>query len=115
MPSRRVLGCVVGLMLSLPACGTITTGSSNSQARAGSASPTADSTPMAEPSTCGTGRAHDLESALRIVQDGPECAGSTNRFWREKLGNRWTTPKLISYDDGDLPDSKCAEGSSPQE
>jgi predicted metalloprotease len=116
MPSRRLLGCVVGLMLALTACGNSTTGTSDSQPQAGaSASPAADSTPQPEPSDCGTGEARDLESALRIVKDGPECAGGTNRFWREQLGDEWTTPKIISYDDGDLPDSQCAEDGTAED
>lgn len=108
MPSRRLLGCVVGLVLAVAACGNSTTGTSGTPTEAGG-SPTADSTPQAPPSNCGTGQARDLESTLRIIKDGPECPGSTNRFWREQLGDKWTTPKIISYDDGDLPDSKCAK------
>jgi predicted metalloprotease len=115
MPSRRLLACVVGLLLAVPACGGISTGSGNSRTQRGSASPTADSTPVAQPADCGTGEARDLESALRIIKDGTECAGGTNRFWNERLGDKWTTPKIISYDDGDLPDSKCAEDGEPED
>ncbi len=115
MPSRRLLGCIVGLMLAVTACASNSTGTSASQDRSGSSSPTADSTPQVQPADCGTGEARDLESTLRIIKDGPECAGGTNRFWRERLGDKWTTPRIISYDDGELPDSKCAEDGDPDD
>ena len=46
---------------------------------------------------------------------GPQCAGTTNQFWQQKLGSRWTPAKIISYDDGTLPDSKCAEDGKPED
>jgi uncharacterized protein len=100
---RRWLGCLVGIVLAVTGCGAITTGTQPS------ASPTADSTPKGVPAGCGKGLARDLESTLRIISDGPGCAGSTNRFWQQRLGARWTSAKFISYDDGDIPDSKCGE------
>jgi predicted metalloprotease len=109
MRSRRLLGCVVGLLLAVTGCGAVTTGT----ARAPSATPSADSTPQGVPAGCGSGQARDLDSTLRIIKDGPDCAGSTNRFWQQQLGSRWTPAKFISYDDGHLPDSKCAEGGAP--
>jgi predicted metalloprotease len=90
------------------------TGSAEGPSAGSSASPKADSTPQTVPADCATGLATDVEGALRIIKDGPECPGSTNRFWQQKLGSRWTPAKIISYDDGSLPDSKCAEdGGTP--
>lgn len=112
----RLLGIAVGLVLVTTACGSATTGSSGSQpSGGGTASPTADSTPQTVPADCGSGHPQDVESALRIIKDGPECPGSTNQFWQRQLGDEWSTPKIISYDDGDLPDSKCAEDGTPED
>jgi predicted metalloprotease len=99
---------IVGLLLAVTACGTGTGTSTRSPGAA--ASPTAGSTPVAVPADCGSGIARDVDSALRIIRDGADCPGSTNRFWRAQLGDRWTDAKIISYDDGDIPASKCGEG-----
>ncbi|MDQ1632595.1 MAG: uncharacterized protein QOJ32_2760 [Frankiaceae bacterium] len=110
--ARWQLG-LAGLLLATTACGSVS-GSSNGSPGAG-ASPTLDSTPVPVPASCGSGIARDVDSALRIIRDRADCPGSTNRFWRAQLGDRWTDAKIISYDDGDLPDSRCAEGGSPNE
>src|SRR3954464_10123271 len=110
----RFLGVVVGLMLVTAACGSTTTGSAGTQP-ATSASPAADSTPQTVPPNCGGGIPPDVQGALRIITDGPDCPGSTNQFWRRQLGDKWTTPTIISYDDGDLPDSTCADGGNPED
>jgi predicted metalloprotease len=112
---RRLRGGVLGLLLALTACGNLSTGSSSTPSSRAPASPAAHSTPQGVPPGCGSGQAHDLESALRIIKDGPECPGSTNQFWQQQLGDRWTPPEFVSYDDGSLPDSKCAEGGSPND
>jgi uncharacterized protein len=118
MRSRRLLGCLVGLVLAVSGCGTTTSGGGGGtpSSRAGGAgAPTADSTPIGVPAGCGSGLARDLDSTLRIIKDGPECPGSTNAFWEKQIGSRWTSAKFISYDDGDLPDSACAKDGSPDE
>ena len=116
MPSRRLLGCLVGLVLAATACGTSTAGSSGSQAspRAG-ATPAADNTTQGVPPGCGSGVASDEDGALRIIKDNADCPGSTNRFWQQQLGSKWTAPTFISYDDGSLPASKCADGGKPDD
>lgn len=111
----RVLGVVVGLALATTACGAVTTGSSGGAPHAAGRSPTAGSTPQTVPPDCSSGVAKTVDDALRIITDGPDCPGSTNRFWRHQLGDTWTTPTILSYDDGDVPDSKCAEGGDPEE
>jgi predicted metalloprotease len=110
----RLLGIAVGLVLALTACGSATPGSAGATP-AGSGSPKADSTPQTVPAGCGSGEAKDVESALRIIKDGPECPGSTNRFWHQQLGDKWTDAKFISYDDGSRPASKCAEDGNPDD
>lgn len=113
----RLLGIAVGLLLATTACGSTTTGSAGStgsQPRT-SASPAVGSTPQGVPPNCGSGIPTTAEDALRIIKDGPECPGSTNQFWQRRLGDKWTTPKIISYDDGDLPDTKCADGGKPED
>jgi predicted metalloprotease len=111
MPSRRLLSCIVGLLLAATACASGTTGSSGTSSANphASGSPAAGSTPQGVPPGCGSGQALDLDSALRIIKDGSECPGSTNRFWTQQLGSKWTDAKFVSYDDGALPDSKCAD------
>jgi predicted metalloprotease len=109
-------GVVVGLLLLTTACGTVTSGSAGGQPSNGrSASPAVGSTPRAVPADCATGVATDVENALRIIEDGPRCPGSTNQFWEQKLGSKWTPARIISYDDGSLPKSKCASGGSPND
>jgi predicted metalloprotease len=112
--NSRLLGGLVGLLL-LTACGSVTTGSGGGASAGSSASPKAGSTPQTVPADCATGLATDVENALRIIKDGPECPGSTNKFWQQKLGSTWTPAKIISYDDGSRPDSKCAEDGSPDD
>lgn len=115
MPSR-VMGCVVGLLLVVTtACGSASLPGGAAPDAGPSASPSVDSTPRTEPVDCGTGQARDLESAMRIITDGDDCAGSTNRFWRQELGDRWTTPKIFSYDDGDIPETTCAEDATAED
>ncbi|HSP37118.1 MAG TPA: neutral zinc metallopeptidase [Frankiaceae bacterium] len=113
----RLLGGVVGLLLALTACGGAPADSSGPQRSAPgrTSSPGADSTPQSVPPGCAGGQARDLDNALRIIKDGPECPGSTNQFWQKQLGDKWTTPTIISYDDGTLPDSKCADGGNPDD
>jgi predicted metalloprotease len=101
---RRLAGCVAGLAL-LAAAGCASSGLS----RTTGPTPPVAATPVTAPPDCGSGTARDVESALRILSDGPDCPGSTNRFWREQIGATWTPPTFISYDDGTRPDSRCAK------
>lgn len=112
--ARAVIAVLIAVLIAVSAaataCGPVS--GSSSGGRGAGAPPTAASTPIPVPASCGGGLARDVDSALRIIRDGPDCPGSTNRFWRAQLGNRWTDAKFISYDDGDLPESRCAEGGS---
>jgi predicted metalloprotease len=103
----RLLLCVAGLLLATTACSGTTGGSTRNRPSGGASS---GGTVVPAAAACGSGVATDLAGALRIIQDGVSCAGSTNRFWSQQLGSKWTPATFLSYDDGTLPKSRCARG-----
>ncbi|MBL7497223.1 neutral zinc metallopeptidase [Frankia sp. CNm7] len=56
---------------------------------------------------CGGSADQDLESALKVITGPNGCPGATNTFWSQQLGGVWTEPRIISYRDGEIPDSAC--------
>lgn len=87
-----------------------TTSSATSSSPSATPSPTPSPTPL--PAGCHGGIATDLQSTIQILTDPANCPGSVNAYWHTQVGELWTQPVFVAYHDGQLPTSKCAQGST---
>ncbi|WP_244957189.1 hypothetical protein [Candidatus Frankia nodulisporulans] len=71
--------------------------------------------PSPAPANCGSTRVRTVEDALRLVTEPAGCPGGVNTFWQEQLGKAWTTPKIISYHNGQAPDDECGRQADPDQ
>lgn len=101
--NRAALAAVtmfLGASLALTGCLTSTGSSSGGATVTGSGGSTAGS------GQCG-GKAVDLNSALRVLTDPVGCPGAVNTYWHDQLGSKWTAPRYIAYQDGQVPADAC--------
>lgn len=111
----RVGGLIVAITMSAAGCGKSDPSSSSSAPSPKASAPAPAATPTASlPPGCHGGLAENVQEAIAILTDPSNCPGSVNAFWKGQLGERWTEPVFIPYDDGEFPDNACgaAEGST---
>ncbi len=106
--AMRVGGLIAAVAIGAAACGSSKSTTSSQPSPTPSASSTATPTPSLPPG-CHGGIAGDVASTVTILTDPAECPGSVNAYWKQQLGELWTEPTFIPYDDGDIPANECGE------
>ncbi|WP_066064306.1 metalloprotease [Frankia sp. EI5c] len=65
--------------------------------------------PPAPAGGCG-GPVKTVQDVEAVISEPAGCPGAVNTYWAKELGDLWTTPRYVSYRDGEIPPIACSEG-----